>query len=178
MTEASPGPLFWLLATAIVCGALGVVAARNMVHSALCLAWVLLMVGGLYLHLGADLLGGVQVLIYVGAVVTLMLIAIMLIAHIAARDLVQTTPRWGWGAALASVCAIVLGGVLLSVQWPVRAVAATSNESRLRDLCYALLDKYLLPFEVASVLLLVAMVGAIVVVQQTRVGAGEPGKEV
>lgn len=170
MATSSPGPVFWLLAAVIVVSSLGVVMARNMVHSALCLGVMLLMVGGLYLNLGADLLAGFQVLIYVGAVVTLVLIAIMLIHNIASRQVLQTNTRWGWAALLSTAVGGLLIWVLTGATWFAEPHPAKLQdyEGRLKAVCYALLDKYLLPFEVASVLLLVALVGAVVIAQQTQ----------
>jgi NADH:ubiquinone oxidoreductase subunit 6 (subunit J) len=171
-TAIAVGPAFWILATVIVVGSLGVVMSRNMVHSALFLALVLLMAGGLYLNLEAGLLAGFQVLIYVGAVVTLMLIAIMLIQNIAARDIIQTNPRGGLAALVSVATGAVMIYVLREAQWTLapHATQPLAQDVALRDVCYALLDTYLLPFEVASVVLLVALVGAIVFAQHTQAG--------
>jgi NADH:ubiquinone oxidoreductase subunit 6 (subunit J) len=164
------GPMFYLLATIMVVAALGVVLARNMVHAALWLALVLLMAGGLYLNLAADLLAGFQVLIYVGAVITLVLIAVMLVSQLTNREVVQTNGRRLPAAVVAAAGAAMLCWVLGSAEWPPvnPALASQSYDLSLRMLCYALLDKYLLPFEVASLLLLVALVGAVVFAQHTH----------
>ena len=172
MATVTAGPGFWLLATAIVGCSLGVVLLRNMVQSALCLAGMLLMVGGLYLDLQADLLAGFQVLIYVGAVVTLVLIGVMLIQNIAARYIVQTNGRWLLGAAVATGCAGMLCWALHEARWPEHG-RPVDLALQTRHLCWALLDSYLLPFEVASVLLLVALVGAIVIAQQAAQNEAE-----
>ncbi|MBI2302609.1 MAG: NADH-quinone oxidoreductase subunit J [Armatimonadetes bacterium] len=163
----TPGPAFWILAAAIVVSSLGVVLARNMVHSALCLAAALLFVGGLYLNLDADLFAGFQVLIYVGAVVTLMLIAIMLIQNIADRAVVQTNRRWGPGAVVAAATLALMSWVFAGSRF-VESAQPVLYDTQMRQLCLALLDRYLLPFELASVLLLVALVGAILIAQQTE----------
>ncbi|MCC7491813.1 MAG: NADH-quinone oxidoreductase subunit J [Fimbriimonadaceae bacterium] len=161
------GPAFWLLAVGIIGGALGVVLLRNMVQSALCLGLVLLLVGGIYLNLHADLLAGFQVLLYVGAVVTLVLIAIMLIHNLAARYVVQTNQRWGLGAVAAVASGALLVWAINDTRWPVTLRPVDYSE-QLRQFCLALLDKYILPFEVAAVVLLVALLGAIVFAQQTE----------
>lgn len=223
MPEAhAAGPAFWCLAVAIIVCALGVVLAQNMVHSALALAGVLMFIGGLYLNLQADLLAGFQVLIYVGAVVTLILVAVMLIQNIAARDAVQTNRRWLQGGVVAVAALATLVWVIADTRWPtseailqrelsetlaaggvaarnpalvtaadVRAVrqpelaaqaqelwlrirqvrereAQSTFDSRMREFCHALIDTYVLPFELAAVLLLVALAGAIVIAQQTE----------
>lgn len=172
MTEATLGPAFWLLAIPIVLFSLGVVLLRNMVQSALCLAGVLLMVAGIYLQLQADLLAGFQVLIYVGAVVTLILVGIMLIQNIAARYIVQTNKRWSLAAVVSLISCGLLVWILADSQWPV-VTRTVDVQVQLKQLCLALLDTYLLPFEVASVLLLVALIGAIVIAQQTEESEAE-----
>lgn len=172
MEPTTLGPAFWLLSTTIVVGSLGVVLLRNMVQSALCLAGVLLMVGGLYLNLQADLLAGFQVLIYVGAVITLILIGVMLIQNIAARYIVQTNRRWGLSAVVSMACCALLIWILQDTTWPV-IHRVVDYRQQAKQLSIALLDTYLLPFEVASVLLLVALVGAIVIAQQTEGGEAD-----
>lgn len=170
MAGHGPGPVFWLLAAVLIASALGVVTLRNMVHSALCLAVTLLMAGGLYLNMGADLLAGFQVLIYVGAVVTLVLVAIMLIAKIADRDLSQTQARGGWAAAVSIAVWLMLSWVLAHGTWTPNAALTEGGADAARQakaLSLALLDPYLLPFEVASLLLLVALMGAVVLAQHT-----------
>ncbi len=170
MAEATTvGPVFWLLAAATIVTSLGVVLLRNMVQSAISLALMLLMMGGLYLNLQADLLAGFQVLIYVGAVVTLILVGIMLIQNVATRYIVQTNRRWGLAAVVSIVGCGLFCRVIAGASFPVQA-RAVNYETQTRQLSMALLDTYLLPFEVASVLLLVALVGAIVIAQQTEGG--------
>ena len=170
MAGHGPGPVFWLLATVMLAGALGVVLLRNMVHAALCLAVTLLMAGGLYLNLGADLLAGFQVLIYVGAVVTLVLVAIMLIAKIADKDLVQTQSRGGWAAVVSLLVGLALCYVVANSDWTPNATLtehAVDHARQAKALSLAMLDPYLLPFEVASLLLLAALMGAVVLAQHT-----------
>lgn len=161
------GVAFYVLAAAILIASLGVVLARNMVHSALCLAATLLFVAGLYLNLQADLLAGFQVLIYVGAVITLILIAIMLIQHIGDGAVMQTNQRWGVGALVSAALAAVMIWIFSDTIWPTTS-RTVDYPSQLRDLYLALFDRYVVPFEVAGVLLLVALVGAIVIAQQTE----------
>jgi NADH:ubiquinone oxidoreductase subunit 6 (subunit J) len=164
------GPVFYILATILIVAALGVVLVRNMVHAALFLAAALLMAGGLYLNAGADMVAGFQVLIYVGAVVTLVLIAVMLVANIANAHVVQTNRNSLPAAVLAAATGALLCWIISSAQWPTAnpELAKVSYSDSMRMLGYALLDKYLLPFEISSLLLLVALVGAIVIAQQTH----------
>ena len=171
MTGAlTAGPVFYILATIMVVSALGVVFSRNMVHSALFLALALLMAGGLYLNVGADMVAGFQVLIYVGAVVTLVLIAVMLVANIAQPGATQTNRHSLPAALVAAATGALLCWTIRGAEFPPanRALATLPYADSMRMFCYALLDKYLLPFEVSSLLLLVALIGAIVIAQQTH----------
>jgi len=165
------GPAFVALAGIGLVMALLTVTLKNMVHCALTLAGTLICIAGLFLTLNADLVAGVQLLIYVGAVITLLLIAIMLIRSIADRRIVQTTHRWLPATFIAAALFGVFTFVLLPTPWPVK----TSAEVRPLDLpqqtgelATTLLSHYLLPFEVASVVLLVALVGALVIAHEER----------
>ena len=140
-----------------------VVASRNIVHSALWLLASLASVAGLYLLLGADLLAGIQILVYCGGIVVLFLFAIMLTPGVGDPEMRTHNQQLLGGFLLAVVFAIVGLRLLGQEDW---ATAPTANlvdvTGRLAD---ALLGRYALAFEVASVILLVAMVGAIVIVR-------------
>ena len=144
-------------------GALGVVLTRNLFHSALCLAVALLGVAGLYLYLAAEFLAVVQVLIYVGAILTLLVFSVMLTARLA-DPTVAALNGLAWSAAL------VAGGLGWAL-W--RAVAATpalparpSVVVPLEALGRGLVTTYVLPFEVLSLILVGALVGAICIARR------------
>lgn len=184
------GLAFYALALVGLGAAVLTVTVRNMVHAALSLAVTLLCVAGLYLTLQADLIAGVQMLIYVGAVITLLLVAIMLIHGIADRRIPQTNRNWPLGLLVAGgllglLTAVVVHPATWNVGPPrgdrtaarVPSPAAAegrlggpSLQTQLNELGKVLLSRYLLPFEVASLLLLVALVGAIVLAQEVRKG--------
>lgn len=156
------GVLFWLLAAVAVGSALLVVTTRHLVHAALWLVVTLGAVAGVYLLLAAEFVAWVQVLIYVGAVVVLLLFALMLTRAPTGPQDDLTVARW-LPAALVSA----LVGALL-----VATVVAGFHDVRI-DLDRALVGtpevtgetvfrRWVLPFEVLSVLLLAALVGAIV----------------
>ena len=108
--------------------ALGVVTLRNLFHSALCLAAVLIGIAGFYLLCHADFLAGVQVLLYVGAVITVIIFAIMLTEHLAGKTALQHNRQSVPALVGLAVFAAVLGAVLLKTPWPVTisALAATA----------------------------------------------------
>lgn len=153
---------FWILAVVTLGGGLGVILTRNLLHALLFLVLSFVGVAGLYITLSADFVAVTQVLIYAGAIAVLILFAIML------------TPRAGRNNAegLFQGPAIVLGGlvaaalsfVALDTQWSV--VSRSGFASTAEAIGEALVDKYVLPFEVAGVLLTVALVGAMVLTRE------------
>jgi NADH:ubiquinone oxidoreductase subunit 6 (subunit J) len=164
--------LFWLFAIVLVVAALLVVGLRNIVHSALALIVVFAMAAGIYVLLNAEFIAIVQVLIYVGAVTILMLFALML-THIAGHPRTNPTNRQ-WPIALV-ICALVGATIVFAEITSPLAIAQTgtgagqsppgvSNVARLGQLLYSPTSySYVLPFEIASLVLLVAVVGAIVI---------------
>lgn len=159
---------FFVFTLFILGGALGVVTSRNLIHSALYLVLSLFGVAGFFVLLSAPFLAAVQVLVYIGAIAILIIFAVMLTRGMTALREIRNQ-QW-WLAAIVGVLLFVVlaAGVILPV-WgndgllgsrPVSDVVATTA-----DLGVALVDgnQYVLPFEVASLLLTAAMIGAIVV---------------
>jgi NADH-quinone oxidoreductase subunit J len=158
-------PLFLLLAALTVACALSVVLNRNPVHSACALVATLFLLSVFFVALDAQLVAALQVIVYAGAVVVLFLFVIMLLnLQVEVRAL----------AALPLVAAAIVGGLVLVALLvaPVRGgpgmspvpVAAGFGETR--ALAERLFTVYLLPFELTSLLLLVAIVGAIALAQR------------
>jgi NADH-quinone oxidoreductase subunit J len=144
---------------------IGVVAARNVVHAALYLVVTLLSVGGVYLLLGAEFVGWVQILIYVGAIVILFLFGLMLTKAPIGRDTLDNQQRW-----LGAIVGVgVFAGLAFLIQdaFPVGdAVAAGSLQGSIGDIGTSLFSDYVLPFEAVSFLLLAALIGAIVLARK------------
>lgn len=157
---------FFLLAGVTLYSAYRVVVDETITHAALYLAVAFVGVAGFYALLGADFLAVVQVLVYAGAVMTVLVFAIMLSDIREVRGLRLplsrrlASPRWGVFPAL-----IALGLSVLLLAAYSRSSLLPGQEGQaasLGELARALLTTYLVPFEVASVLLLAAMVGAII----------------
>jgi len=156
--------VFLLCAALILVSAVMVVTVRNLVHAALWLVAALFGVAVLYAVLSANFLAVVQIVVYIGAIAILFLFAVMLTR----RDLVVRTPgmRGSWWIA-AVLALLVLGGlVFLIVNQPGvnrTALAIPAGVDTLHALGNALVSsgQYLLPFEVSSILLLAALVGAV-----------------
>lgn len=144
--------------------ALAVVTSKNLFHSALFMVLSFVGVAGLYVLLEAGFLAVVQIMVYVGAIAILIIFAIMLTRRLMAKDLVQRNAQWGISGLVALLLFAVLGFVLLKVNWPV--VGGDVSAESISILGQELMNTYALPFEVASVLLLVALVGSIIIARE------------
>ena len=158
---------FAVLSLVIIVGALGVVLLENIVYSAFLLGGVFMSVAGLYLLLNASFVAAAQVLVYVGAINVLILFAIMLVNkkedlkpmnYLNSRRLISTT-----------ICITLLSLLIrvdLSKVWEIANPNLSIGEESTVRIGEHLFSDYLLPFEVASVLLLMAMIGAIVLARR------------
>lgn len=162
---------FFIFSLFVLGGGLGVVTTRNLVHGALYLVLSLFGVAGYFVLLSAPFLAAVQVLVYIGAIVILIIFAVMLTRSL--TSMAQLYNRQWWLSALVGglLFIVLIAGVILPV-WgegsgftdqPVSAFVASTA-----DLGMALVDgnQYVLPFEVASLLLTAAMIGAIVIARE------------
>ncbi|MDH4136363.1 MAG: NADH-quinone oxidoreductase subunit J [Anaerolineae bacterium] len=156
--------VFIVLSLITLGAALAVVTSKNLFYSALFLILSFVGVAGLYVLLEAPFLAAVQILVYVGAIAILIVFAVMLTRRLMAKDLVQRNAQWGWSALGAVLLFLALGLILLQVNWP--AVEAAVPEETISILGQDLMGTYLVPFEVASVLLLVALVGSIIIARE------------
>ena len=158
--------LFVIVAIFTLGGALGVVSTRNVVHAALFLLLSLLGAAGAYLLLFAEFLALVQVLIYGGAVTIVVLFAVML-TRSSEYPRITDNPQWPLGLLTATVLSVVLGAAF----WLAPETATQPQAPAFTDLGQSLFTKWALPFEIASLVLLVALIGAIIIARQQNVGA-------
>jgi len=157
---------FYLFAAMTIGSAIVVVFARNLIYSAYALLLTLFGVAGLYVLLGADFLAAAQVLIYVGGILVLLLFGIMLTNRIYGVTLNTGTYQLIPGLVAFLAMGTALVGVALGTDWNVRAAGdAAAYEATTRQIGDLFLTKYLLPFEVASVLLLAALIAAAMLVR-------------
>jgi NAD(P)H-quinone oxidoreductase subunit 6 len=157
---------FIILSALMLGSALGVVLLGNIVYSAFLLGGVFISMAGIYILLNADFVSAAQVLIYVGAVNVLILFAIMLVNK--REDFVPTKNSWIGKVLTGGVCAglfALLSAVALVTPWQQPTEVATGAGS-LVPLAKHFFTDFLLPFELASVLLLMAMIGAIVLARR------------
>lgn len=151
--------------------ALGVVTLRSLFHCALCLAAALIGVAGLYIALQAEYLAGVQILIYVGAVVTLVIFAVMLTEHLSGKTVRQNNSQSPLViAGLLGFIALV-GALIVKTPWPVTPIALKAKVS-VMGLGKALMGAYVFPFEVISIVLIAALIGTVVIAKKDGPGGG------
>ena len=141
------------------------VATRNVVHASLALLLSLLAVAGIYLILFAEFLAIVQVLIYGGAITIVLLFAIML-TRTAEYPRITDNRQWPLAAAAAVATLSVLAGSF----WTTASVGTEPHSPALTDLANSLFTRWAIPFEVASLVLLVALIGAIIIARESEEG--------
>jgi NADH-quinone oxidoreductase subunit J len=172
LAQLPPGAIFfYMLAGVITATAAGVALAPNILYSAFALLGTLGGVAGLYLYMGADFLGIAQLLIYVGGILVLILFAVLLTNRIGEMNITNLSAGLMIGAPAAIAVIALVTKMALQTPWPTTEPVATPTVARLGD---AFLKEWLMPFEFASLVLLMALVGAMVI---ARRAAKEPGKK-
>jgi len=158
---------FYFLSGIAVVSAMLVITRRNAVHSAIALIFTLLSLAGLYLMLYAPFVAAVQIILYVGGIMVLFLFVIMLVNIDRTMVEEQFNKQWLAGvlAALALGALFVVVYAKGSAIFPAKNVAM-SESSNTQQIGLMLYQNYLLPFEIASLLLLVAIVGAVVMAKK------------
>ena len=150
--------VFIVLAVLTIGGALGVVVTRNVVHAALALLVSLVAVAGVYLILFAEFLALVQVLIYGGAIIIVLLFAVMLTRS---ADYPRVTDNKQW--PLAALASLAFLGVLAPSFLINRVEGTESQNASFTGIGESLFTTWAVPFEIASLVLLVALIGAIII---------------
>ncbi|MFA7467317.1 MAG: NADH-quinone oxidoreductase subunit J [Desulfotomaculaceae bacterium] len=162
---------FYGLAATILGAATMVVFMRNIVHSVLFLAITFIAMAGLFLSLDADFIAAVQVLVYAGAVCIMIVLGIMVIQRTDMNETNLFNKQIMAGAGLTALT-VAFGAIFAGRTAWVELVAADAVPANTVDAIGALLlSKYVIPFEVAALLLLVALVGAIVLARDEEVQA-------
>jgi NADH-quinone oxidoreductase subunit J len=152
---------FYALAFVLVAASIMAVTVRNIFHAAIYLIVALFSVAGFFILLHAEFLAAVQVLIYVGAVAVLMIFAVMLTTRLTDVRVRTQNEQVGIGAIVSAAIFVTVAVTLRSTVWPISDLpTATDN---VRALGRLIMTRFVLPFEIVSVLLLAAMIGAIVI---------------
>ena len=169
---------FFYFGSVIVLTAILVVALRNPVYSVIALLVMFFHIAGLFVTLHAEFLAAVQLIVYAGAILVLYLFVVMIL-NLQQDDSYQRQVKWGLGLgllALAEVIAIITKVAL--PEKPAEGTAAAAVAGNTEAVGKALYTTYLFPFEIASLILLVAMIGAIIMAKKGIMGPeAEPLKE-
>lgn len=157
---------FFILSLLTIGGAVFMISFTRVVHMVISLGITFISIAGLFVLLGAEFVGVSQILVYSGAISILMLFGIMLTKHDANDE--GTGPSWKNRFSLVFV--VVLFGLLFwgiqRTPWPAPPQTAASTVSNAKEIGIAVFTKYVIPFELLSVLLLVALVGAIIMAKK------------
>ena len=164
MEQLSLQIIFYVTAAFVITSAMFVVSGKNLVHSAFSLLATFFGVAVFYLILGADFLAGAQVLIYVGGILVLLLFGVMLTHRIYDMNL-KTEAFQVWpGAVVAVLVFVSLVTIIYRTPW--RKMGMVMEGPTSEHIGRLFLTDYILPFEAASVLLLVALIGAAMIVRR------------
>ena len=168
------GLIFGALATLVIVGGLGVALSRNILYAGFSLMGTLVGVAGLYLFAGADFLGVAQLIIYIGGILVLILFAVLLTNRIGAVNITNRSASRLIGGAAALGVFTLTSLFLIDTEWPTTEAVSAPTTERLGD---AFLREYLLPFELVSLVLLMALIGAMVIARRAAKEAPESATE-
>jgi NADH:ubiquinone oxidoreductase subunit 6 (subunit J) len=150
---------FWGLGVVLVGSALAVVLSKNLFHAVLWLALALTGTAGVFLQLDAEFLAAVQLLLYAGGIVTIVVFAIVVTERLVGERISQTSRRIGAGAV---VSAALLGTILSAIsRRPLPVTPPALPADLTRNVGDAVLTRFVMPFELLALLMLAALMGAI-----------------
>jgi NADH:ubiquinone oxidoreductase subunit 6 (subunit J) len=149
---------FWILAVLLVGSALAVVLTKNLFHSVLWLALALTGTAGIFLMLNAEFLAGVQILLYTGGVVTVVVFAIVVTERLVGERLSHTSRGLIGGAAVAGVALLLIVKTLARI--PLSTIRIPFAEDPTVLIGREVMTRYVLPFELLAVILLVSLLSA------------------
>jgi len=158
--------VFWFFVIMTIAAALMVVLSKNLIYAAMALLVTLLGVAAMYIFLWADFMAGVQVMIYIGGILILLLFGIMLTHKITSVRISHTNVQRSIGALI--VVAIFTGLAWMINITPWLKIATQEPQQTVHDIGTLLMTDFLLPFEVTSVLLLGALIGAAVLSRKEK----------
>ena len=150
--------VFWIVVGVTIISAVMVVQSKQLLYSAIALLFTFVGVAALYIFLWADFIAVVQVVVYVGGILVLIVFGIMLTNKITSVNISHTSVQRGIGATVVLGILAGIGFMIINTPW--YQVAATEPAQTTETIGRLLMMDYLLPFEVASLLLLGALIGA------------------
>lgn len=150
--------LFYVLALIIVVSAVMVVFNKNVVHSAFSLFFTLFAISGIFVLLKADFIALTQIMVYVGGILILLIFGVMMTTKVTNVELktknLNTIPSLVFSIGIVTILIFII----FSTKWNIRS--GIESEETITQIGIMLLSKYLLPFEIASIVLLVALIGS------------------
>ena len=160
--------VFVMIAILTVFGALVVVLARNLFHSALGLVAAFFGAAGVYIVAEAEFIGVSQILVYVGAISTLITFAIMLTRGMMFGSTSPRNRQSGTAAMITVLTFLVLAALVGAIPWPQAGEAIVDGEAIIAGLGRSFVNEYVVPFQLRAMLLLVALAGAIVLARDRK----------
>ena len=150
---------FWCLSTVLVGSALAVVLTKNLFHAVLWLALALTGTAGVFLLLDAEFLAAVQLLLYAGGIVTIVVFAIVVTERLVGERISQTSRRIAGGAAVCLVLAALIVNAVM--RGPLTSVRSPMAQDLTQEIGETVLTRFVLPFELLALLMLAGLMGAI-----------------
>ena len=150
--------LFLIVAALVIASAFWVVFSPNLIHSAVYLLFTLFGTSGLYVFLYADFIAATQVVIYVGGILVLIIFGVMLTNRIDTPSIAASSKNQFIGGIGAVTIFVIQIAVIFNTPWHIGS--KQSREATVENIGNLLLNEYLLPFEIVSILLLAALMGA------------------
>jgi NADH-quinone oxidoreductase subunit J len=150
--------IFLLMSALVIGSAFWVVFSPSLIHSAVSLMFTLFGTAGLYIFLYADFIAATQVVIYVGGILVLIIFGVMLTNRIDQSSIASSSKNQFVGGLCSLAIFVLLVGVIFNTPWHINSVEI--QEDTVSIIGRMLLNEYLLPFEIASILLLAALMGA------------------
>lgn len=159
--------LFYIFAAIVIGSASVVVLSKNIMYSAFSLLFTFFGIAGLYVLLFADFVALTQIMVYIGGILVLIIFGVMLTTKITGVDIKSGTTgkvQLITASVVVAIIAVTLIMLFTNVEWV--SLEFVQPNTTIEGLGFALMTKYLLPFEVASVLLLIALVGAALIARR------------
>ena len=157
--------LFLIIAALVIASGFWVVFSPNLIHSAVSLLFTLFSTAGLYIFLYADFIAATQVVIYVGGILVLIIFGVMLTTRIDTPSIAASSKNQFIGGMGAFTIFVIQLAVIFNTPWKIGD--EQSRESTVASIGNLLLKEYLLPFEIVSILLLAALMGAALLSRRT-----------
>ena len=158
--------VFIVLAILLIISTLGVCISKNLVHAAVCLFFSLFIIAGFYIILYADFLAAVQVIVYVGGILVLIIFGVMLTNKLEKPSINISSMNQFLASALCSTLFILFTFTIYNTNWKISNTAEIQDSSAI--IGRLILNEYLLQFEIVSILLLGALIGAATIARKKR----------